>query len=247
MTTKSIALPKLEYLRFSPILQKVIASVGSFPKDLYLTIIGKFRSRQSVDGEGYSGVKMERRSPFKKPRYKKLFRGFAVLVVTLVVLFGVTTYIKSKNNSDTKPAVQGAKASQEINREFTFPLKDESGEEVAKVKYELQKAEITDQIIVKGQKATAVKGRAFLILTLKITNEFSKPIQMETRDYVRLSVNGNENEWLAADIHNDPVEVQAISTKYSRLGFAIDDNATDLLLRVGEIDGDKELVPLELD
>ena len=68
---------------------------------------------------------------------------------------------------------------------------------------------------------------------------------MNTRDYVRLTVN-NGSEWLAPDIHNDPVEIQAISTKYTRIGFPISDTDKKLKLQIGEINGDKEIVDLKL-
>ena len=102
-----------------------------------------------------------------------------------------------------------------------------------------------DEIIVEGKRATTVKGRTFLIVTLKITNEYTQSIDMDTRDYVRLSVEPNQ-EWQAPDIHNDPVQVQAISTKYTRLGFPINETDKNLILRVGEINGTKEEIPLTL-
>ena len=128
---------------------------------------------------------------------------------------------------------------------FAFPLKDNKVEKVAEVKYMIEKAELRDEIIVQGKRATAVKGRTFLIFNLKVSNEFTQSIEINTKDYVRLSVNGNEEEWLAPDIHNDPVTVQAISTKYTRVGFPINDSDTNLIIRIGEIEGEKEKIPLE--
>lgn len=109
----------------------------------------------------------------------------------------------------------------------------------------LTSAELQDEIVIKGQKANAVKGKEFLIINLKLTNNYSKTIQINTRDYIRLSVNKSD-EKLAADIHNDPVEVQAISTKYTRLGFPIDETDKNLTLYVGEINGKKESITLNL-
>jgi hypothetical protein len=106
-------------------------------------------------------------------------------------------------------------------------------------------AELRDEIIVKGKQATAIKGRTFLIVNLKITNDFDKTITINTRDYVRLTVNKN-SEKLAPDIHNDPVEIQADSTKYTRVGFPIDDTDKDLTLTVGEINGPKQTIKLNL-
>ena len=147
-------------------------------------------------------------------------------------------------NDNEKYEVAGAKAVNDLNKEFSFPLKNENSEKVSDIKYLIESAELRDEIIVKGQRATSIKGRTFLILTLKISNEYKNPIEINTKDYIRLSVNGNKDEWLAPDIHNDPVEVQAISTIYTRVGFPINESDKDLVLRVGEIDEDKEEVQL---
>lgn len=172
--------------------------------------------------------------------------GLLALLAILLIIAGGRKLFSSGSGNTSKVEVMGAKASQEINKEFSFPLKNNKGEEVNKIKYFVESAELRDEIIVKGQRATAIKGRTFLIITLKITNEYNQPIEIDTRDYLRLSVNGNESELLAPDIHNDPVEVQAISTKYTRVGFPINDTDRALVLLVGEINADKQKIPLEL-
>lgn len=182
---------------------------------------------------------------------------FAVLVI-LIILFAGFILIKnaSKNQSsasntstlgaeDQRVNVQKPKSTQELNRQFSFPLKGADGNEVSQIKYEIQNVELRNEIIVKGQKATAVQGRTFLILNLKITNNYDKSIQINARDYVRLVVN-NAPDKLAPDIHNDPVEIQAISTKYTRLGFPINDTDKNLVLQIGEISGPKESITLNL-
>ena len=182
----------------------------------------------------------------KKNRKVKKFILLALLLSVLILIYWFV-----KNNNSSSPAtnenrveVEDAEKTLAVNKEFQFPLTDSKGEEISKIKYVIEKAELRNEIIVKGQKATAVKGRTFLVVYLKVTNEYTQKIEMQTRDYVRLSVNGNENEWLAPDIHNDPVEVQAQSTKVTRLGFPINENDTKIILRVGQINGDKEKVEL---
>ena len=167
----------------------------------------------------------------------------------LSVLILIYWFVKNNNSSspatnENRVEVEDAERTLSVNKEFQFPLTDSKGEKISKIKYVIEKAELRNEIIVKGQKATAVKGRTFLVVYLKVTNEYTQKIEMQTRDYVRLSVNGNENEWLAPDIHNDPVEVQAQSTKVTRLGFPINESDTKILLRVGQINGDKEKVEL---
>lgn len=145
------------------------------------------------------------------------------------------------NVSDSKPL-----KSVNLNREFKFPLKDEKGKEVGKLSYLIESAELRKQIIVKGKRATAIDGRMFLIINIKIINSLSSGLEINSRDYIRVTVNGDEKELFAPDIHNDPVEVQAISTKNSRLGLTINDGDRDIKLQVGEINGKKEIISLSL-
>ena len=182
---------------------------------------------------------------------KKFLKILLLIIAVIFIVFAgrmVFSKISYKGSvpQNTEVEVKGASAEQLLNREFLFPLKNDKGEEVNKIKYIIEKAELRDEIIVQGQKATAVSGRTFLVITLKITNEYKQSIKINTRDYIRLVVNNNENELLAPDIHNDPVEIQAISTKYTRVGFPVNDTDQNLTLLVGEINGEKERVNLEL-
>jgi len=182
-------------------------------------------------------------------KVSKNLKYLIYLIVTVVVLFAGTSLIKKVKVgelSSGKVEIKKAKATQVINREFLLPLTDDGGNEVDKIKYIIEKAEIRDEILWQGQTARAVKGRTFLILTLKIVNNYSEGVTINTKDYIRLSVNGNEDEWFAADSHNDPVEVQAISTEPVILGFAINESDKDLVIRVGEVGGEKEKIELKL-
>jgi hypothetical protein len=179
----------------------------------------------------------------KKQNISKGVRFAALVLVSIGVLFAgskILSSMKFGTNAGSGASVKGAIATNELNKEFSFPLKNAKGDEIGALKYLIEKVELRDEIIVKGQRATAVEGRQFVILTIKISNEFKQSIQINTRDYVRLAVNGNEQELLAPDIHNDPVEVQAISTKYTRLGFPINTTDKNITLFVGEINNDQK-------
>lgn len=183
------------------------------------------------------------RNPFKLKRYIP----YAIIAFFVVLtLYALVKALKTSGSNASRVQIQGAKATQDLEKEFTFPLKNSEGEEISKIRFVVERAELRDEIIVKGKRATSVKGRTFLIFNLKITNEHNRAIEMNTRDYIRLSVNANTEEWLAPDIHNDPVEIQPISTKYTRVGFAINDSDDKLNLRVGEINGQKEEIVLSL-
>lgn len=174
-----------------------------------------------------------------------------VVVVLLLLLIGFFALRKTSQSSgltstaDNKISLQKPKATQSLNKDYTFSLKDETGKDVSTFKYTITSFEKRDEIIVKGKRAVAVEGRTFLIVNLKIRNDFSKTISINARDYVRLIVN-NSSDKLAADIHNDPVDVQPDSTKETRLGFPINDSDKNLTLIVGELNGKKDTIKLNL-
>lgn len=174
---------------------------------------------------------------------KVIIIAAAVIVVFFLMVFWLSSAGKSTSVSQVAAPVPLAK--QQINKDFNFSVKDNTGKEITKIKYTIQSAELDNQIIIKGQQATAITGRVFLIVNLAIVNSSDKDVQVLTRNYVRLSMN-KSSEMLAPDIHNDPVDVQPISTKLTRVGFPINTTDKSLVLSVGEISGQKEVINLSL-
>lgn len=176
------------------------------------------------------------------PRFKKYLIIFVLLLIFLFVVFKVFSgrnKVKGTLTSASSPIQM-----ETLNKEFSFPVSGADGKSI-NMKFVVQDASLNNEIVVQGQNATAIPGRVFLIISLRISNDFNQSIQINTRDYVRLSVNGDGNTWLAPDIHNDPVEVQAISTKITRVGFAINTTDKNLVLQIGEIKGDKQKIELK--
>jgi hypothetical protein len=173
-----------------------------------------------------------------------------MIVVALAVVGGLVIAVKalagsSKNNPATSQVQLATPIStKSVNKELTIPIKDGKDTTLATIVYSVQDAQLTNEIIVQGVKKTSVQGRRFLILNLKLANDSTKKIQIDTRDYIRLSINQNDQELLAPDIHNDPVEVQALSTKFTRLGFITNTSDKNLVLKIGEINGNKTSVDL---
>ncbi|MFH0936825.1 MAG: hypothetical protein V1808_00855 [Candidatus Daviesbacteria bacterium] len=180
-------------------------------------------------------------------RNKRLIILGVIIIMALFAIFTLKNILlankENKTQNDSRISFPEAKAKKDINKNFSFPLKNQKGEEVSRIEYTVLNASLQDQIVSKGKSYTTVKGRTILILNLKITNKHNQSIEINSRDYVRLSVNGN-TELLAADIHNDPVLIQAISTKYTRLGFPIYDTDKNLKILVGEIGDTKEEVTI---
>lgn len=176
---------------------------------------------------------------------KSVLYGVAAVSIALSSFFlgriSSTNPVVSAKQEDVLPA----KSSMNINRTFDFPITNDSGNKVGEFKYTINNAELRNQIVVKGQKATAIKGRTFLILNLKIDNPTDERVEINARNYIRLSIN-DSSELYAPDIHNDPIEVQAKSVKETRVGFAINNSYKKLQLQVGEISGNKTSVDLKL-
>lgn len=181
---------------------------------------------------------------------RKVFAIVIVIIVGLFIATSITGIFKTSttNNAsrnDQRSEATKSKATQTINKTFIFPLKDDKNIEVGKFKYVIGDVQLQDEIIVKGQRATAVKGRTFLIVNLKIVNDTAHVFEINTRDFIRLSIKGDK-ERFAADIHNDPVQIQAIATKPTRLGFPINDSNRKFVLYVGEIKGEKNPININL-
>lgn len=228
-----------------------------------ITVLLSEKSSQFSDYVANSASILRSKSPkslkiFMNKYFHKSYIMPGVLVLgAILVVYLIGNVFRSNGASiitggDGRISVNKAKAKQEINKEFLFPIKDEKGQEVSKLKFGVQSAELRDELVVKGQKATAIKGRIFLIINIKITNDFNKAIAVNSRDYFRLIVS-KSSEKLAPDIHNDDrdgdgdyegIEVQAISTKPTRVGFPLNEDDKDLILQVGEISGNKQNIVL---
>ncbi len=131
-----------------------------------------------------------------------------------------------------------------INREFSFQVYDKEKQLADPIRYILTDAQLTNRIVIKGQAATAVKGRTFLIINLKLVNDTNQSLFLNTRNYIRVQPAGVQDK-LAADIHNDTAEVQPDSTKLTRVGLPVDEGIKEFTLFVGEIDGEKEKIDIK--
>lgn len=182
---------------------------------------------------------------------KNDFKKYALPVAGLLIVgFLVISFLRNNssstaaNNDITQLPPSIAKTN--LGNSFDFPIRDSEGNEVSLYKITVENASLEKEIVVKGKRNKAIAGRVFLILNLKIQNQFGRPIDIHTRDYFRVVVNGNEEERLAPEIHNDPVTVQAISTKLTRVGFTLYETDQNITLYVGEINGEKQRIDINL-
>lgn len=134
---------------------------------------------------------------------------------------------------------------QHVNVGESISINTTGGKYLKKLTYMIDTADLVNEIIVNGQRVQSVAGKSFLILNLKISNANQQDIQISSRDYVRLSSPNNNSEWWAPEIYNDPLVIQAISTKLSRIGFTVDSSQRIFELKAGEIGGDKQDIEIK--
>jgi hypothetical protein len=194
----------------------------------------------------------------KSSAFFKRFKNFPTILFLAGLFIVILLAFFSTQQSDANPSgtsnsgqtnkqitLQKPNVQKKINKSFTFPLRDQDGKEVSNFIYTIESVETRNQIIVQGQQATAIKGKTFLIINIKLTNNFDKAIQVNARDYLRVIVE-NSSEKSAPDMHSDPVDVQSISTKPTRLGMTINESDKKIILQIGEIAGKKEKIPVSL-
>lgn len=260
--SNTIKKAKVLFARQENIFLSRLTLARKLEKMLFSVIYNPLR-KSVIQSTSFAGEVMKKSSfsekfkAFRKLNRKKLFKMVFPIVLIVIVLGVAIAIVKNlpdaqstptaiSNSSSTEIKVASALATQNLDKQMQFPLKDANGKEVGKFEYTIQNAEVRKQIVVQGRNATAVSGRVFLIFNLKLKNNLDKALQLNTRDYIRISVASNPSEKLAADIHNDPVEVQAISTKYTRVGLALEekDAHQPIEITVGEIGGAKQTVTL---
>lgn len=200
----------------------------------------------------YSGFVMSVEKVRTQPRvrlntiFNKKRIGTALLVVVILVAVGVGirmyTLGRARVQGVTSNTIMPGAKAVSINREFSIPVYDKDKVLSNPIRYTVTEAQLTKQIVIKGQKATAVSGRTFLIINLKLVNDFNESLFLNTRNYVRIQPAGIDDR-LAPEIHNDTVEVQPLSTKMTRIGLPVNEDQTSFTLFVGEIDGPKEEIP----
>ena len=178
---------------------------------------------------------------------KKLGTILFFVIVAIFVLAGLKITLAQSAPRGTNNRTSSTNAdvlTAPINHEFSFVIYDKDKNLADPIKYTVSDAQLTKQIIIKGQKATAVDGRKFLIFNLKLVNDFNQSLFLNSRNYIRVQAKGSPDK-LAPEIHNDTVEVQPLSTKLTRLGLPVNETDREFTIYVGELNGEKEAIPVK--
>jgi hypothetical protein len=210
-----------------------------------------FRKERQLSKAG-SETKMrqnEERSKFRregKGKAKWLVWAAVGLVVVLAGLV-VRGRLAKKVVGDQTPEV----ITTQVGRSFEFTALNPKGEKADadgneyKVVMGIPTAEKTDQVLIKGQPASAKGEKTFLVLNLEIDNASTEKRYIAPVNLIRL-VN-DQGRMFAPDVHSDMVEIQPISTKISRVGFVVLKSQKKFLIKVGELDGEKQDLEITFD
>ena len=189
----------------------------------------------------------DQRSYSREGKFPVKKRYLIIIGLIFIAIIAVIIYSLFHNKSNTalaqsQPSLAPALVTKDVNKTYSFPIKDSSGKQVSQFMYEIQQAELRNEIVVRGQKAAAVDGKTFLILDIKLVNNYDQAIDVNTRNFVRFGVDGDTKDLQAADIHNDPVNVQAKSTKYTKIALTVSSNTKKVDHYVGDINASKSQI-----
>lgn len=166
-----------------------------------------------------------------------------ILVVAILAMAVIAILIISGNRPDQAISRQLAQQTLNIGKTFEFPIRGADGKTIDNnLKMILTTAEKTNQILIKGQPATARTGKLFLILNIELDNPTNNQLSLSPVELIRL-VDSSDRRF-APDVHNDEVKIEPISIKRTRVGFVVNQSDKQFKIQVGEVSGEKQTFDL---
>lgn len=237
-------------------------------KTLSLSTISMFAS-QIVDFGAQVGSnnsttteKKGLKNPFKGINFKfnifSKFTGFikkhriiSALSAVFVLIVIFASIGLSGNGSNSIPLVGGAQTNFSpanqvtLNRNFEIPIRKSTGEATGNnLKFTLTTVDQSNRILIQGKPATARATKTFIILNLEVQNSTSDQLTVKPVDLIRLIATDGKS--FAPDVHNNEVIVEPISIKRTRVGFVVDENQSNFKFTLGEINGSKETIEVNI-
>lgn len=238
MKTIQLSFPLPSTDDFSPLIEKI--KEGKNILNQMINSASSSFSSASSDAANTSRLQMRK---FKRFMKDSKYLPFVVVGILFLLILGyglkkVMTKPAATNEntvtSNGRVELRKPLATQKLNKEVDFPLKDATGKQISTIKLVVLNLEMRDQIIIQGKIANTTVGKNVLIANIELTNNFTKPVQINSRNYFRLMKN-KDGKLYDPKIHNDPVDVQPVSTTNTRVGFTVDDTDHDFVLRIGDV------------
>ncbi len=174
----------------------------------------------------------------KRFYFNKKTKLFFSIVVVGIVLIGVAAVASGafnpKGSQGKDPGIQIDQTFESIGRvkdgrptDGTLPIK-------------ITSAEITDSVLVKGQRAYTRNNKLFLVVYLEIENKYPVTLYSKPVDLLRLV--RADGKRAAPSVSQGDVEIRAISVKRTNVAFVIDRGEKNFTIEVGEVDGEKQAI-----
>lgn len=159
-----------------------------------------------------------------------------ILILLAVALVGIFWF---KFRSRPQVGQTAGEVSITLNRTFEFIGRDQKGNPTENyLTLTISKATKQDSVTIQGQNAKAKDGKIFLVLDFGVKNDTQRVLYLLPVDLFRLVM--NENTKVAPSAHQGLVEVRPVSTKFSNLGFVVDEKQKEFKFEVGEVEGEKQ-------
>lgn len=188
------------------------------------------------------------------------------VVVTALVVGGVYFLNNSKgstaSNSSSSGQVAGVQTDTKksgnnpkvtLNKSYSTIALDVTGKPSKnKIDMVIKNAEKSQDILIKGQPATAKNGSSFLVMQVDLQNSTNERLIISPLNLLRLIVDGQKR---AAEIYTEEVPqirgsvvVEPDSTKVTRVGFVLTPDIVNkpLKLQIGDVNAtDKSVIDLK--
>ena len=177
----------------------------------------------------------------KKPL---LVVGVAVLAIIGLLVFLRSTGKLFATNSSSTLTSSSTFATAELNKQLSIAIKDASGKATGNViNINFGTAERTDKILINGKSASAKSGKDFLIINISIENSTKDRLNVRPIDFVRLVDDSGKS--FAADVHNDVIKVEPLSSRKTRVGFVVDESKNNFKFLLGEVSANRQTVEIK--
>jgi hypothetical protein len=186
-------------------------------------------------------------------------------LLVIAVIAGAVIYFNNNSTTTTQSGtaqVAGAQTQTKtannpkanVNKRFAAAALDGTGKtSKTKIDMNIKTVEKSQDILIKGQPATAKQGSAFLVLQVELKNPSNERLVVAPLDLIRLIVDDQKR---AAEIYTEElpnirgsVVVEPDSTKVTRVGFVLTPEIASkkFKLQVGEVNSpDKQIVDLNI-
>ncbi len=216
--------------------KKVLADVGSLKNFLH-KFFDKVKSLKNL--------RVYHKAKNWSSAHKKTSIGLALICIIVLLIIGIKASGRDPQTVVGGTSSSSVQSSVGVNRRFEVPIKTKEGSETGeKLIITITNIDKTDNILIQNKPAKTKEGKTFLVINMEIQNDTKKQLKVKPVDMVRLV--GEDMRNYAPDVHNNEVNVEAVSLRKTRVGYVVNKGQTKFKLLIGEVRGSQETIEIEL-